>query len=125
MAIAYNWINPHGGSWNDAANWNPSGGPQTAPAYLPADNATFATGSSRPYTVTGQGYGSQIVVSGDHVTFDHFQGFSSWTGGNLIVENGGLVTLQSGSSIVLLSHDGMGGGGPVVTDGTIISHGSI
>ncbi len=47
-AINYNWNNAAGGSFNDAANWTPTGGPPVA-----ADNAYFKVAGTYSVALTG------------------------------------------------------------------------
>jgi hypothetical protein len=61
FAAANSWINPAGGNWSDANNWNP--------ATVPSSLASFGLGSTAPYTVnltTSVALG-QVTLQNDRV----------------------------------------------------------
>jgi hypothetical protein len=61
LAFGQNWINPAGGSWQDAANWEGDA--------VPAD-PTFDLGSTSGYTVTlsNSTFANTLAVQNDNVT---------------------------------------------------------
>ncbi len=113
----YSWSKPVNGSWTTASNWTPNGGPQagTTPPYISGDAAVFATGSRAHYTVTTGGESASLRVSGDHVTFDHFNNYNNGPGGNLTVNAGADLTVTSTSSL-FYNAVGSGPGGTMGVD---------
>jgi hypothetical protein len=122
------WISAIGGSWNAAADWNPVGGPQSAQTILgpySTDTALFATGSTKPYRVTGNGIAQMVVVSGDHVTFQDFTFRNAPIGAGLVVEQGARVTIAENSAFVLINHDAFGSGPLTVNNATLNVEGRV
>ena len=123
----YSWIGAVNGSWTTASDWTPNGGPQhvTTFPYDSNDDAVFATGSRAHYTVTTGGQSASLRVSGDHVTFDHFNNNDAGYGGGLLVNAGADLTVSSTSSLDYFAHDGYGGGVIDVDHARMTDYGSL
>jgi len=60
MATSYRWVNPNGGSFDNAANWSPNGVPGAG------DSGTFDIGGT--YVISGNGSAGYLLID-DDVTF--------------------------------------------------------
>ena len=122
----FHWKSAVSGSWTNAANWTPSGGPQAQPSVtgsFSTDAAIFDTGSSHSYTVTTGGLSLSMLVSGDHVYLSNFYNGEGGYGGGILVNNDALVVLGKTSTLDYAQHDGYGGGPIEVGDAELLSYG--
>jgi hypothetical protein len=105
------WAQPVSGQWSMASNWSPTTVPTSS------ISATFATGSTNPYTVTltGPAAASNLMVQGDTVTLS--------LGNNELVLAGSL-SISAGSQRGSLVLNAPSGGGIVVPGGLFVGSSS-
>ena len=88
------WINPAGGDWNTATNWNPSQVPGPADKAILALSVTVTVDAD---TTVGSVDFSNGTLSGSGVMTAN--GTLSWTGGNM--NGSGTTVIAGGGSLVL------------------------
>ena len=127
----YSWNNAKSGSWNTATNWSPTGVPINDGPYIPfsgssIDTALFATGSSRPYSVSGNGLAQNVTVTGDRVTFRNFSIANDYNGVFLTVNGGADMTVAAGSVFDLTGNFYNADDGALKLDHAVLTvHGTI
>lgn len=103
------WNNPAGGSWHNAANWSTGMVPSSVDQVI-----IDGLGSSASYTITisagaqadtvtlGDGLGGtqELLVTGNLVALDAFNGMTINNGGLLSIENQGDVQSQNGATLL-------------------------
>ena len=92
--LTFTWAQPVDGSFDDAANWTPAGGPPG-----PEQTAVFGAGT---YTVTGPGTAGQIEVDGTTTLAGAFTALGdSASTEAFTVDQGGNATLATGASLTV------------------------
>ena len=92
--LTFTWAQPADGSFDDAANWTPAGGPPG-----PEQTAVLGAGT---YTVTGPGTAGQIEVDGTTTLAGAFTALGDSAGPEAFtVDQGGNVTLATGASLTV------------------------